>query len=346
MVPKPVIYYKREDVPKGAEVVEAFDSSLNELFFIRNPKYKKQMAEAKKPLAEFLQKNKDIIKSVWVHYPWLNKAVHCPEKDIFLELKTARNKNIITKKEQKNYRDFKVGIMGMSIGSNIIWPLVASGGSEFLRIADADTIEISNLNRMLAPLTSVGENKAEFMAKRIYEMDPFMKLDCWTEYVTEKNIEKFISGLDILIDEIDNLYLKFLCRKIAKQRKIPVLMVTNVGNNAILDVERFDLKPNLPILHGFFDDIKESELKNPSYSQWVKLANKIVGINNLSKRMKETISEIGKKIAAVPQIAHAGLISGSAAAYLIRMIANWQKIASGRYFINIDNEFRFPERNL
>ncbi|MBI2450680.1 MAG: ThiF family adenylyltransferase [Candidatus Nealsonbacteria bacterium] len=339
MTQKPIIYYKKNAIPKGVEIIEAFNGCLEELFFIRNPRYKKQMPEAKKPLLEFIQK-KNAIKSVWIYYPWINKAVHCPEKNIFFEIKTARNKNIITKEEQNNYRKFKLGIMGLSIGSNIVWPLIASGGSEFLRIADADTIEISNLNRMLAPLSALGENKAEFMAKKIYEMDPFIELDCWAEYVTEKNIEKFISGLDLLIDEIDNLYLKFLSRKIARKRGIPLIMVTNVGNNVILDVERFDLEKNRPILHGFFGNMKEEELKNPPFPKWVQLANKIVGMENLNARMKKTISDIGKKIAAVPQIAPTALIAGSAVVYLIRAIANRQKIASGRYFLNIDKAFK------
>jgi len=79
-------------------------------------------------------------------------------------LRTARNKNFITAAEQKRYRNLKIGIMGMSVGSNVIWPLVASGGPKFLRIADADTIEISNLNRMLAPiLENVGKDFGDRM---------------------------------------------------------------------------------------------------------------------------------------------------------------------------------------
>ena len=328
MVQKPVIYHQKNSVPKGAKIIEAFDGALKELFFIRNPKYKRLTPEGQRLPAA---------KSVWVYYQWLNKAVRCPEENIFFEIKTARNKNLINKEEQENYRNLKVGIMGMSIGSNIIWPLVASGGPKFLRIADADTIEISNLNRMLAPLTAIGENKAEFMARKIYEMDPFMELDCWPENVTEKNIEKFISGIDLLFDEIDNLYLKFLSREMAKKLKIPVVMITNVGHNVILDAERFDLEPDLPILRGLFGGIKKEDLKNPSYPQWVKMANKIVSAENFSKRMKETIREIGKTVASVPQLGSTGLISGSIASMAVMKIANRQKLKSGRYFLGIDD---------
>ena len=339
---KPKIFHRFDEVPQNIPIIETMEGALRELFYIRNPRFKKEMPEAQKPLAEFLLKNKNTVKGVWIYYPWLAKIAHCPEEDIFFEIKTARNKNLITDKEQKKYRNFKIGIMGMSVGSNIVWPLAASGGPQFLRIADADTIEISNLNRMLAPLTAVGENKAEFMAKKIYEMDPFVKLDCWSEYVTESNVEKFISGLDLLVDEIDNLYLKLISREIAKKRKIPMLMVTNVGHNIILDVERFDLEKNLPILHGFFKGTfkKKEEFKDPSFAQWVKLANKIVGMKNLNWRMRKTISEIGKNVAAVPQIASTALVSGSMAAYLIRAIANREKISSGRYFIGLEKIFK------
>ena len=334
------IFHRIDEVPQNISIIETMEGALRELFFIRNPRLKKEMPEAKKPLAEFLRKNKDTVRGVWVYYPWLGKAAHCPEQDIFFEIKTARNKNLITDKEQKNYRNFKIGIMGMSVGSNVIWPLVASGGPQFLRIADADIIEISNLNRMLGSLAAVGENKAVFMAKKIYEMDPFMKVDCWTEYVSKNNIEKFISGLDLLVDEIDNLSLKFLSRELAKKQKMPVLMVTNVGSNVILDIERFDLEPKRPIFHGLLKALKIDELSHIPYRDWVKIATKIVGPKYLSKRMRHSVKAIGKTIAAVPQISPTTLIAGSVATQAIIRLAAKEILKSGRYFFKIDSHFR------
>lgn len=337
---KPIIFPYGHMAPKNIPIIDAMNSALKELFFIRHPQFKESMEQAKRPLAEFVIKNKNAIKSVWVYYPWLNKVVRCPEEEIFFEIKTARNKNFITQEEQNRYRNFRVGIMGMSIGSNILWPLVASGGPRFIKISDADTIEISNLNRMLAPLSAYGENKAIFMSKKIYEMDPFLNLECWENYIDENNIEKFISGLNLLIDEIDNLSLKFLSRNIAKKYKIPLIMVTNVGNNVILDIERFDVEPNRPIFHGLLKGIRINELTNLPYKEWVKIATKIVGPKYLSQKMKLSIQSIGKTTAAVPQISPTALIAGSVVTQAIMRLASKNKVKSGRIFFKIDNYFK------
>ncbi|MBI2042536.1 MAG: ThiF family adenylyltransferase [Candidatus Nealsonbacteria bacterium] len=337
---KPIVFNTRREAPSKAKELDVFTGSIRELFFIRNPQFKDGMPQAEKPLAEFFEKNKNAIENVWIYYPWLNKIVHCPAEDIFFEIKTARNKNFITESEQKGYRDFKIGIMGMSIGSNVLWPLIASGGPKFLRIADADTIEISNLNRMLAPLTAAGENKAAFMAKKIYEMDPFLKVDYWTNFVDEGNMSKFISGLDLLVDEIDGLSLKFSARNIAKKLRIPVIMVTNVGNNVVLDVERFDREPKRPIFHGLMKGVQTEQLSNMTYKRWVEIATKIVDPKYLDNKMKSSLKSIGKKTASVPQISSTALIAGSIATQAVMRMAAKRPLKSGRYFFDIDNHFK------
>ena len=94
---KPIVYNSALKLPKNTKIINAFNSALKELFYVRNPKYKKSQKNTSKNLNKFLQKNK--IKPVWVFYPGLKTAVQtAPEKEFF-ELRTARNKNIILKKE-------------------------------------------------------------------------------------------------------------------------------------------------------------------------------------------------------------------------------------------------------
>lgn len=334
----PIIYDKKEDAPKDAKIIETVENSLKELFFIRNPRFKKEMPETQEPLEEFLKKNGGM-ETVWIFYPWLNKIVHCLDEDAFSELRTARNRNLITKEEQKKYKNIKVGITGLSVGSNILWPLVMSGGPKFLRIADPDIIEISNLNRLKAPITAVGQNKTIFASQKIWEMDPFIKFDCWLDGVKKENLEEFIlkePKLDIFIDEIDNMELKIFSRQMAKKNKIPVIMITNVGDKVILDIERFDTESEHKILHGLLGDIKPEDFKTLSYKDWLYLATKIVGEENFSERLKDSISQIGKEIAAVPQLGTTVTISGAIAAYAIRMIATRQKMKSGRYIFDLE----------
>src|SRR3989344_1059198 len=87
----------------GVKIIDTFTGALKELFFVRNPKFKKGSPEAKKPLAKFLKKSR--IKPVWISYPKKGVVVKSlPEKEYF-ELRTARNRNLITADEQKKFRD-------------------------------------------------------------------------------------------------------------------------------------------------------------------------------------------------------------------------------------------------
>ncbi len=340
---KPVIYKSRDEAPNDAEILDTVPSSLKELFFIRNPKFKKTMPEAQEPLQKFLEENKNL-ETVWIYYPWLNKIIHIVPEEIYFELRTARNHNIITKEEQKNYREARIGITGLSIGSNIISTLTFTGGPKSMRIADFDDIEISNLNRMRAGLPDVSKNKTLSLAKQIWEVDPFAELELWDKGVNKENLEEFIIGkknngkkLDIFIEEMDSLELKILSRFICRERKIPVLMATDNGDNIILDIERYDAEMNLPILHGLIGDIKPEDFKTMNYEEWLKLATKIVGYDNLTERMKESLKEIGKTLAGVPQLGSTASIGASAISLCIRKIANKENLSSGRYFVSLDN---------
>ena len=117
-------------------------------------------------------------------------------------------------------------------------------------------------------------------------------------------------------------------------------MVTDNGDNVILDVERFDLEPHRPLLHGLVEELDTDALDNITYSEWVKIATKIVDPKNLTKRMRESVKEMGKSIAAVPQLGTTATIAGAVAAYAVRKIAIGENMKSGRYFISLDKSIQ------
>src|SRR5258708_11970966 len=61
-----------------------------------------------------------------------------------------------------------------------------------------------------------------------------------TLFRSPKNIKQFFTGLDIVIDELDNLAVKFLIREQAKNHRIAVVMAADNGDNSVVDVERYD----------------------------------------------------------------------------------------------------------
>ena len=277
--------------------------SLKELFFIEHPNYKKDSDVSETKLKKYLDEKKT--KDVWIYFPWRKVLVHSMEEDAYFKLRTTRNRNLITTKEQFQYRDLKLGIIGLSIGSVILSSIVATGGPKIIKISDFDDIEISNLNRMKATLLDVNQNKASVAAKNTFEVDPFANLYVWENAITKENISDFIlkkPKLDIFIDCMDSLELKVIARQICKKAKIPCVMATSNGDGEILDVERFDIEPDRPIFHGKLGNITPDDLKYSSREEWIIKALKIVDKSILTKRVRESISEIGKSLAGVPQL--------------------------------------------
>lgn len=335
---RPIITKERSNIPKDARVIEAFKSALSELFFVENPSFKKNTPETKTAFHAFLKKN--VSRDVWIYYPSKNLVVHCVEEDLYFKLRTARNRNIITEHEQTNFRESVVGIAGLSVGSAILSALVVSGGPKTMKIADFDVVEITNLNRIRAKLADVGESKLTVAAREVWELDPFARLGLWPAGLNKKNIEEFIAGktrLDILVDEMDDIGLKFLARKLARLHRIPVLMATDNGHSVILDVERFDFEPKRPVFHG---KVKEDDVSKAALDPkiWLKLAARIIDPHYMVPSLQDSLLQVGKNITGAPQLGPTAMMAGAAVSYAARRIVNRQPMPSGRYFFGLEEK--------
>jgi hypothetical protein len=138
--------------------------------------------------------------------------------------------------------------------------------------------------------------------------------------------------LDILVEVCDELEVKIKVRKAARIKLIPVIMDTN--DKGMLDIERFDLEPNRPILHGLFNEsINISKLEA---SERIKVLMQIVSYENISDRLKISMPEIGKTITTWPQLASSVAIGGGATCDIARKILLKQHHRSGRFYLDID----------
>lgn len=346
---RPLIF-RAKDVRKispEAKRIDAFHGALRELFRIDNPRLSNFAAKRSHQFKQFADQHKNL--GVWIYYPWCNKVVHCLPEELYFKVRTARNRNIITLEEQQKYRETKIGIAGLSVGSAILSALVVSGGPKVIKIADYDVIEVSNLNRIAAKLTDVGLNKAMVAARQVWELDPFADLRVWERGLNRRNLEDFIVGepaLKIFVDEMDNLGLKIFARQICKRRRIPVLMGTDNGDAVILDVERFDLEPRRPIFHGSLKNIPLSKLRDIGFKKWLQLSTKIIGPEYMTERLQQSMLEIGKTIPAVPQLGPTASIAGAAVAFAVRKIASGREMPSGRYVISLEEKLIEDYRRL
>ncbi len=322
--------------------IDAFSSAVEELFFIENPQYKKPQPGVIDLLDKYLASS--TITPVFIYYPWKAVVVKTVPEDIYFMLRTARNRFIISHEEQNDYRNLHVAIAGLSVGSAILSSIVVNGGSKKMKIADFDTAEITNLNRMRAKLTDIGENKAFIAAKEVWELDPYAELDLWSEGISKDSLNKFLLDpkVDVFVDEMDSLDLKIAARFVCREAGIPVVMATDNGDGVILDVERFDLDKKQEIFHGLLGAVTPKDFENIDYKMWLQLATKIVGPTYLTPRMQESLSVIGKNIPSVPQLGTTANIAGAAVSFCLRRLASKLPLNSGRYTVGLEEKI-IPE---
>jgi len=196
--------------------------------------------------------------AAWVYYPWRRSVVRILGPRSFAAVRLDRNRNKITAEEQARLGRLRLGVVGLSVGHGIAHLLAMEGLCGELRLADYDDVALSNLNRIPATLFDLGLNKAVVTARRIAEIDPYLRVLAYEQGITEATAGEFIDGLDCVIEECDSLDVKIQVRHMARRRGIPVVMETS--DRGLLDVERFDLEPGRPIFHGLLDGLATEEL--------------------------------------------------------------------------------------
>ncbi|MEK7616336.1 MAG: ThiF family adenylyltransferase [Patescibacteria group bacterium] len=327
-IAKPIFLDGPEKQNEFTIVVDDYKEQLRELFFVQNPTLTFQPEKAPKKLPDPGGR--------WVYYPWLNTIVHIlPEQEFFL-VRTARNRNLITAEEQEKFYNSTIGIGGLSIGNSVALAIVLQGGGQRIKLADFDRLSLTNTNRVRAGVQNLGLLKIEITARQIYEMNPYAVVECFPDGLTPENLDKFFSGLDVMIDELDNIAIKYLVREKAKQYRIPVVMAADNGDNAVVDIERYDLDPNLAFFHGRLGNITHEELAKLDKFGIGKTITKHIGPENVTERMQDSLLDIGKTIVSWPQLGGAALINGAAVAYCVRKIVCGQELESNRALISPD----------
>lgn len=274
---------------------------------------------------------------VWVYYPWSFRLVHILDKEEFIELRTNRNQYKITIEERAVLAKQKIGIIGLSVGKAIAITMALERVFGEIRLADFDVLELSNLNRIQSGIHNLGLSKVINAAREIKEIDPFLKVTCYAEGINEANLDDFLTKggkLNILLDECDGLDMKILCRQKARELKIPVVMDTS--DRGMIDVERFDLETDRPILHGLIDHLDVTKIKGLTNEEKIPYILPMVGMDKISTRLKASMLEVEQSISTWPQLASAVTMGGGMTTDVCRRIALNHFRSSGRYYVDLE----------
>jgi len=114
-------------------------------------------------------------------------------------------------KGQQKLLDGKVLIIGAGgLGAPIALYLAAAGVGT-IGIADADVVDLSNLQRQVIHFTAdIGKPKVESAREKMVAMNPDVTVKTYQEWISAANINGIIADYDFIIDGTDNFAAKFL----------------------------------------------------------------------------------------------------------------------------------------
>ncbi|MFT4125867.1 MAG: ThiF family adenylyltransferase [Gordonia sp. (in: high G+C Gram-positive bacteria)] len=279
--------------------------------------------------------------SRYVVFDWRRTMVRLPDADTFYRLKTARNRYLITDDEQQRWSRAVVAVAGLSVGASVLHACALTGARN-LRITDLDTLGPTNLNRLAGSVCDLGVPKTTLAVRRLLEADPYTRIHAFHAGFSADIADDFLGGAttpaaDIVLEEVDDLAMKVEIRRHARTRGIPVVMVTDDGDNVIVDVERHDLDPDHPLFHGRAGDLTDLDvaaLRRPA--DRVRLAGQIVG-DDVSPRMLTALGQVGTTIPSWPQLGTAATLAGAVGAVTARRIVCGDDVPSGRWRVRIDD---------
>lgn len=337
-----------ENLRKNSKIwkeVNIYANQLEELLEIKFPNSEERAHQKE----DFLKKHKKNGGS-WVYYPWSGILLHTVGPEELYELRTNRNQNLVTSKEQQKLSSATIGVAGMSVGAGIAIGSVYSGIGKIVKLADFDQLETANLNRVRESLTNVGQKKLELAAQRIQELDPFIEVHMFSDGISSVNITDYFTDpeLDVVVDEIDDFKMKVMLRVKAKEHKVPLLMFTSLGDNILVDIERYDINPKQEIFNGAIGDIAGEILmnKNISPDDIKRYAVQVVGANYIPTRALESLPHIGTTLVGRPQLYGTVAVDGGLAPYIIRQILLDSNLKSGRYFIKFSELFNLDTKEF
>ena len=120
--------------------------------------------------------------------------------------------------------------------------MIVRAGVGRMTVADADTVNPTNINRQLVALHStVGRPKAEVLAERLRDINPGLRLTVVRRYIRDEETETLLDeGFDYVVDAIDTLSPKLALILGALKRGIP--LVSSMGAGAKTDPTRLEIE--------------------------------------------------------------------------------------------------------
>lgn len=121
--------------------------------------------------------------------------------------------------------------------------MIVRAGVGRITIADADTVNQTNINRQLVALHStVGRSKCEVLSERLRDINPELDIRVVEEYIKDDKTDELLDSdhFDYVVDAIDTLSPKVGLITATLQRGYP--LVSSMGAGAKLDPTQMEIR--------------------------------------------------------------------------------------------------------
>ncbi|HEY9147007.1 MAG TPA: molybdopterin-synthase adenylyltransferase MoeB [Thiobacillus sp.] len=147
------------------------------------------------------------------------------------------------------------------LGCPVALYLGASGVGE-LRLADGDTVDLTNLQRQIGHATAaIGENKADSLARSVLAVNPEIEVLPIREALSGSRLHETVAAVDLVVDASDNFATRHAVNRACVRLGKPLVSGAAIGFSgqlAVFDTRRADS----PCYHCLFpDQASEPEMR-------------------------------------------------------------------------------------
>lgn len=108
--------------------------------------------------------------------------------------------------------------------------LLARAGVGQITLIDPDQVEMSNLQRQVAfTPQNLGDFKAEALAKRLIEINPYIRLKSVVEKFDADNGCQLVAAQDLVLDGCDNFSTRYLVSQFCKEENVALISASAIG---------------------------------------------------------------------------------------------------------------------
>jgi len=159
------------------------------------------------------------------------------------------------KRGQSRLARSRVAVVGLGGLGTVASLYLALAGVGNIRLIDQDTVELPNLHRqILYTLDDLHYPKVEVSANRLVKANSLLKVEPVPENLNAHNAERLLSGVDCVVDGLDNLLTRYVVNRACVKLEVPYVFGAAIGLEGNLSVFA---PPETPCLECVLPDISD-----------------------------------------------------------------------------------------